>query len=86
MDTNIYIYLACIIGLVIIGRIFAVPLMKMLKLVINSVLGGILIYLINLIGSSFSFHIGLNFATAIFVGILGVPGAVLLVILKLFIG
>ncbi len=86
MDINIYIYLACIIGLVIIGKIFAVPLIKIIKLVINSILGGILIYIINLACSAFSFHLGLNFATAIFVGLLGVPGAVLLVILKMFIG
>ena len=86
MDNNILIYLACIIGIFIIGKIFALPIMKILKLVFNSILGALLIYIINLIGNAFSFHIGLNYITSIFVGILGIPGAILLIILKLFLG
>lgn len=41
-----------------------------------------MIYLINLVGTLFNFHIGINYITAIFTGILGVPGVILLVILK----
>lgn len=41
------------------------PLKKVLKIVFNSILGGVVIYIINLIGASFSFHIGLNFFTSI---------------------
>ena len=74
MDTNTIItYLACIIFIFIFGRIFIVPLKHIIKLVINSILGGVLIFVINTIGSVFQFHIGLNIGTAIFVGILGVP-------------
>lgn len=86
MDTNTIItYLACICFLFIFGRLFVLPIKTILKLVINSIFGGILIYVVNWIGSIFSFHIGLNFITAILVGILGIPGAVLLVIIKLLI-
>lgn len=45
-----------------------------------------MIYLINLIGGLFNFHIGLNYITAIFTGILGVPGVILLVVLKIILG
>lgn len=45
-----------------------------------------MIYLINLVGTLFNFHIGLNYITAIFTGILGVPGVILLVILKVILG
>lgn len=79
-------YLACICFLFIFGRIFIVPLKSVLKLVVNSVIGGILIFIINWVGGIFQFHIGINFVTAIFVGLLGVPGTILLVILKLWIG
>lgn len=65
MDTNMITYLACICFIFIFGRIFILPLKKILKLVFNSILGGICIYIINLIGSTFSFHIGLNFFTSI---------------------
>lgn len=86
MDTNTIItYLACICFLFIFGRLFVLPIKTILKLVINSIFGGILIYVVNWVGSIFSFHIGLNFITAILVGMLGIPGAVLLVIIKLLI-
>lgn len=85
MDTNLITYLACICFLFIFGKIFIIPIKKVLKLVINSILGGITIYLINLIGATFGFHIGLNIFTSILVGILGLPGAVCLVIIKLLI-
>ena len=68
------------------GKVFIVPIKKILKLVVNSVLGGVVIYLINLIGGTFGFHIGLNIFTSILIGLLGLPGAVCLIIVKLFIG
>ena len=84
MDFNIIItFLACIIFLFIFGKIFIWPLKNILKLIFNSILGGIFIYIINIIGMNFGFHIGLNLITAIIVGLLGVPGAMLLIILKI---
>lgn len=49
-------------------------------------MGALMIYLINLVGSLFNFHIGLNYITAIFTGILGVPGVILLMILRIILG
>ncbi len=86
MDGNSVItFLACIIFLFLFGRIFILPLKSIFKLILNSVLGGILIYMINLIGGAWGFSIGINFFTSIFVGILGIPGAILLIILQLII-
>lgn len=72
-STTLIVYLACIIVLFLVGRIFIIPVKAIGKLVINSILGGLLIYVINLIGQNVGFHIGLNIFTAIFVGLLGVP-------------
>ena len=72
--------------LFIFGKVFIVPIKKVLKLVINSILGGITIFLINLIGATFGFHIGVNIFTSILVGLLGLPGVVCLIIIKLLIG
>lgn len=83
-DNTLIIYIACICFLFLFGRIFILPIKSVLKLVLNSILGGLIIYLINIIGGLFAFHIGLNYITAILVGILGVPGAILLIILKVF--
>lgn len=86
MDNNIITYLACICFIFIFGRIFIVPIKKILKLILNSVLGGLTIFIINLIGANFGFHIGLNIFTSVVVGLLGLPGAVCLIIIKLLIG
>lgn len=84
MDFNsIIAYIACIFFLFIFGKIFVVPIKIILKLIINSVLGGLFIFIINFIGAFFNFHIGLNLVTSIFVGILGIPGAIAIVIIKL---
>lgn len=82
---NIITYIACIAFLFIFGRIFIVPIKIIFKLIINSILGGLIIFIINFIGSFLNFHIGLNLITSIFVGILGIPGAIVIVILKLLI-
>lgn len=67
MDYNIITYLACICFIFIFGRIFIVPIKKILKLVLNSIIGGLVILLINLVGGMLKFHIGLNFFTSILI-------------------
>lgn len=85
MDTNIITFLACICFIFLFGKIFIVPIQKLIKLAINSILGGVVIYIINLVGANFGFHIGLNIITSIIIGILGLPGAVILVLIKLIV-
>jgi len=87
LDINNYmVYIASIIFIFIFAKIFLVPLKSIFKLILNSILGGVLIYIINIVGMLFDFHIGLNIITSILIGILGVPGAVLLVVIKLLLG
>ena len=81
--TNILIVGGCVLAILIIGKILLFPLKKILKLVLNTVIGAAIIYIINLIGASFGFHIGLNILTSLIVGILGIPGAILLIILEI---
>ncbi|MBO5349545.1 MAG: pro-sigmaK processing inhibitor BofA family protein [Clostridia bacterium] len=78
------VYIGCIIMIIIIGKIFIVPFKKIFKLIFNSIMGGVLIYIINIIGSNFNFHIGINWGTILCSGILGIPGVILIVLLKLF--
>ena len=87
MQTSIFItFLACSIILLILGKVFILPIKSIVKLILNSILGAVIIYIINKIGATWGFYIGLNLFTSIFVGILGIPGAVLLIILKLIMG
>lgn len=86
MDINmVLIYVACLIGILIIGKIFIVPIKIIARLIVNSILGAVLLYVINLIGSIWGLHIGINAITALVVGILGIPGAILLAVLQIFI-
>lgn len=86
ISLDIYTILGFLTGLCILFilcRIFIVPLKFMLKLLANSLIGAIILLIVNFAGSYFGFHIGLNFITILFVSILGVPGAILLVIIQL---
>ncbi|MBP3502961.1 MAG: pro-sigmaK processing inhibitor BofA family protein [Clostridia bacterium] len=80
------VYIGCIVMIMIIGKIFVIPLRKSFKLVLNSIIGAVLIYIINIVGSNFNFHIGLNWWTIVCSGILGVPGVVLIFVLKILLG
>ena len=80
------VYIGCIVMIMIIGKIFVIPLRKILKLILNSIIGAVLIYIINIVGSNFNFHIGLNWWTIVCSGILGVPGVVLIFVLKILLG
>lgn len=82
---NVLTYLSGLCIIFVLCRIFIVPLKAMLKFLANSLLGAVIILLINFIGGFFSFHVGLNFFTIIFVSILGIPGAILLTIIRFFI-
>ena len=67
MNIDILIFISCICMMFIMGRIFIVPIKLFFKLALNSVLGGILILIINIIGEVYSFHIGLNIYTSVLV-------------------
>ena len=86
MDTNVITFLACICFIFLFGKILIVPIQKILKLIVDSVLGGLVIYVINLIGANFGFHIGLNIVTSMIVGLLGLPGTIVLILIRLFLG
>ncbi|MFR5683492.1 MAG: pro-sigmaK processing inhibitor BofA family protein [Clostridia bacterium] len=74
-------FVIAVAALFIILKILALPMKIIIKLVINGIIGGVIIWLINLIGAGFGFVLTLNWITALVVGLLGVPGVIILVIL-----
>jgi len=54
-----------------------------LRLLINSFVGCACLSIINFLFASHGFHVGISPVTAVCVGVLGVPGAVLVIILSL---
>lgn len=67
MDINGLIIISCICMMFVFGRIFIIPIKWIFKLVFNSILGGMVIWIINLIGAIWGFHIGLNIYTSVLV-------------------
>jgi len=62
------------------------PAKIVLKIIYNGFLGAIALVMINLVGSSFNFHIAFNLVTALVAGLLGIPGILLLIMLKVLFG
>lgn len=70
---------AAVLLLIIAVSLFSAPLKFILKLVINTVVGLIGLFFLNLLG----FLIGINLINGLVVGILGLPGLILLILIKL---
>ena len=62
--------------------IFTKPIRFILKLLINTLIGFVVLILINKFGSYIGVTLGVNWINAAVVGILGVPGVALLLILR----
>ena len=75
-----------ILGIVVLyisGRLLLAPFKLLLKLGFNSILGAVAIVIINLIGSLFHFTIPLNPLNALLTGVFGLPGVLLIFIIRL---
>lgn len=80
---NIFAYLLGLILLYIVGMILVIPIRIVMKLLVNGIIGGIVLFIFNLIGGIFGASLVINPLNAIIVGFLGVPGVVLLLIFQL---
>ena len=86
MDLSVASLLAFLVGLValyIIGLLLVIPLKFLIKLLINAIIGGVLLFIFNMIAGLFGLSIIINPFNALIVGILGIPGLVLLLVLQL---
>lgn len=82
---EISIILAYAFGLVllyVIGYIMLVPIKIILKLMINSIIGGIVLMALNFLGGFVHFYIPINPFTAVITGFLGIPGILMLLFLR----
>ncbi|VBB06961.1 sigmak-factor processing regulatory bofa [Lucifera butyrica] len=70
----------------LIGRVFLMPIKIVFRLIYNALIGGLMLWALNYIGGHFGFIIGINPVTALVAGFLGLPGVILLILFKIFIG
>lgn len=86
MGTEMGVFLTfggMLILLFLFGKALLVPLKIITKLILSSILGAILIIVINLAGAGFGVAIPINIITAVTVGILGLPGTIMLLVLAM---
>lgn len=77
--------LAFSIGLALmglIGYLLLVPMRFLWRLVAGGVLGAVALYVLNIFGALIGFSVAVNPFTALAVGFLGLPGAVMVVALQ----
>ena len=82
---TILVYILAVLGVCLIAKIFSAPLKIIVKLLVNALVGGITLVIINWIGGFFDFKIALNFFSALITGALGIPGIIILLFLQIFI-
>ena len=83
LTEKIAIGLLCAFVILGVIQLFSTPLKLALKVLLNTILGFAALFLVNLAESITGFTLGLNLFNALAIGILGVPGLVLLILLKL---
>ena len=74
------------VGLALIcltGYLLLSPMKFLWRLVAGGILGALTLLLVNLIGGLFGFSVAVNPFTALAVGFLGFPGAILVIVLQL---
>ena len=74
------------VGLALIcltGYLLLVPMKFLWRLLAGGVLGALTLMLVNLVGGLFGFSVTVNPFTAMAVGFLGLPGAVLVILLQI---
>lgn len=76
-------FLVALIVLYIVLKIIAAPVKIIIKLMINAFVGGVVLFLINLVGAGLGFALNITWLTSLIVGIFGVPGVVLVILLQI---
>lgn len=75
---NILSYILGVLIIIVIAKILLLPLKIIWKLFINGLAGLALLFIFNLLGSSFGFYIETSPLNSVLAGIFGVPGVIVL--------
>ncbi len=67
-----------LIVLCLIGKIVSLPMKILWKMITNSVVGAVLLWVVNLFGAG----VQITFIKALIAGVLGVPGVIIVLLMK----
>lgn len=82
--SSLFILAAVAVGVILLLKILSAPIRLAFKLLINAGVGFLILFVVNFFGEFVGFTLGVNFLNALVAGVLGVPGVILLILIKLF--
>ena len=82
MNNLIYTFIVAF-AVYLLVKILTAPLKLIFKLLINAAVGLVMLFVFNLIGSLFNFSIETSFVNCLVCGLLGIPGVILLIVIKI---
>ena len=84
MDMNQKIVAVLLAGFFVIAllRVFSAPLKLAVKLLVNTLLGFFALWMVNLTAAATGVALGVNLWNALVIGVLGLPGFVLLLLVQ----
>ncbi len=81
----VIVLLAVAVGLLsLLFRLLKAPIKLVFKLLLHTLLGFAALFIFNFVGSWAGISLGINWLNAAVVGVLGIPGVILLLLLKFF--
>ena len=80
---TILMVVGCVFALYVLLKIVMAPIKWIFKLLLNALSGFVLLFLANLIGGFFNFSVPVNLISCLISGVFGIPGVIVLVMLKL---
>lgn len=85
MGIGFDVIIAYVVGLLLlflIGWLLITPIKVLLKFILNGVIGGLMLWALNLLGGALGISVAINPVTALIAGFLGVPGVILILLLQ----
>lgn len=79
-------YAAGVLLILLFGRILLIPLKVVLRMIYNGLVGGLVLWLLNLIGAPLGYTLPVTVWTALIAGFFGLPGVAVLIVYYLFLG
>ena len=85
MLTAIITIAIVLLAIFLLFKIFGWSLKMFFKLVVNTIIGGVILILLNLVGGLIGFTVPITILSSLIVGVLGVAGVILVVLYTLLV-
>ena len=81
---SVLIIAAVVLAVILFIKLISKHIRSIFKFLFNTALGFVLLWLINFFGDPIGLYIEMNIINAVIVGLLGIPGVILLLLVKYF--